>query len=428
MVSTPVPSYPLTQSADLDIILEEIGDKRIVLLGEASHGTSDYYNWRSAISKRLVKEKGFNFIAVEGDWPDCYTVNRFIKGYKNGGTSAVEVLKIFNRWPSWMWANWEIVALMDALLDINSTRETKEKVGFYGLDVYSLWESLESIIKFLKNKDPEAVAAAQDAFQCFEPFNHDPQRYARATSSFIPHTCTDEVVSMLRELRSKPSIFEGDLEEKFNTEQNALVTVNAEKYYRAMVHGGAGSWNVRDKHMMQTLTRLLEHHGPESKAIIWEHNTHVGDARATDMAREGMVNVGQLVREQYGEDECFIIGFGSYKGSVIAGVAWEAPMEIMKVPEAKSGSWEDVLHQQSPENKLLLSRNLINITALQKPIGHRAIGVVYNPAYERYGNYVPSIIPMRYDAFLYIDETMALHPLNIKPQSDLPPELYPWNF
>ncbi len=428
MVESKIPFHPLNTSADLDILLEEIGDKRIVLLGEASHGTSEYYSWRSAISKRLIKEKGFNFIAVEGDWPDCYAVNRYIKGYKDCGTSAFEVLKTFSRWPGWMWANWEITALIDSLLDINNSREKDKKVGFYGLDVYSLWESLEAIILYLKDKDPEASEAAREAFQCFQPFNQDPQRYARATASFTPQTCTDEVIEMLQKLRNKPAIYEGDWEEQFNTEQNGLVAVNAEKYYRAMVRGGAESWNVRDMHMMETLSRLLDHRGPESKAIVWEHNTHVGDARATDMIRDRMVNVGQLVREHYGEENTYIAGFGSYKGSVIAGVEWEAPMEIMKVPDAKPGSWEDILHSLGAENKLLLSRELKNISELQKPVGHRAIGVVYNPAYERYGNYVPSVIPQRYDAFLYLDETRALHPLNIKQDNNLPPELYPWNY
>ena len=423
-----LPHYPLQKSSDLDVLLNEIGDKRIVLLGEASHGTSEYYTWRSAISKRLIKEKGFNFIAVEGDWPDCYAINRFIKNYKDGGISTQKVLGIFKRWPTWMWGNWEISALVDALRDINNDRNDKNKVGFYGLDVYSLWESLDEILKYLKGKDPDAVEAAREAFQCFAPYNKDPQRYARATASFIPETCADEVVEMLRKLREKPSIFKDDPEEQFNTEQNALVAVNAEKYYRTMVHGGPGSWNVRDTHMMETLNRLMEHYGPESKAIIWEHNTHVGDARYTDMAREGMINVGQLVREKYGEENTFIVGFGCYKGSVIAGTEWEAPMEVMKVPDAKTGSWEDMLHQQSQENKLLLSKELNKFQELQKPIGHRAIGVVYNPAYEHYGNYVPSVIPKRYDAFLYFETAQALHPLHIEADTHMAPELFPWNF
>ncbi|CAN5726629.1 N/A [soil metagenome] len=426
MAQQDFPYHPLENRTHLDPLLEQIGDARFVLLGEASHGTSEYYTWRSAISKRLIEEKGFSFIAVEGDWPACYSLNRFVKGYPDAGDSVREVLQGFDRWPTWMWGNWEVAALADWLREYNSTRQSDQKIGFFGLDVYSLWESLESIITYLEQNDGVAVGAARNAFRCFEPYYEDPQAYARATA-FVPQDCENAVLEMLHKIQQNAPSFSADHESNFNAEQNALVAVNAEKYYRAMIRGGGSSWNVRDRHMMQTLNRLMEFHGPQAKAIVWEHNTHVGDARATDMARNGMVNVGQLVREEHGRENVSIVGFGSYEGSVIAGDEWGAPMEVMTVPKAASGSWERRLHQMGAENKLIFSKDLRHLPAFEKKIGHRAIGVVYHPEMERYGNYVPSLLPERYDAFLYIDQSMALHPLGTKAEAN-PPDLYPWYY
>ncbi|WP_026461886.1 erythromycin esterase family protein [Adhaeribacter aquaticus] len=420
-----IPHHPLQTTKDLDLLMQEIGDSRIVLLGEASHGTSEYYTWRTAISKRLIEEKGFNFIAVEGDWPDCFEVNNYIKGHAQAKPSALEVLSTYNRWPTWMWGNWEIAALADWLKQYNTGRPEGAKAGFYGLDVYSLWDSLQEILHYLEKKDGSAVAEARKAFRCFEPYSEDPQEYARAVA-FVSQDCEDEVVEMLHALRTKALGTGASREAEFDAEQNALVAVNAERYYRAMIRGGGSSWNVRDRHMMETLTRLLDLHGPDSKAIIWEHNTHVGDARYTDMARSGMVNVGQLVREQYGEENTFILGFGSYRGTVIAADEWGEAMEKMEVPPAPAGTWEYMLHEISPNNKLIFSKDLRDIKGLEKPIGHRAIGVVYHPKMERFGNWVPSIVPKRYDAFAFIDTTKALHPLAIYQDHTQPPELYPW--
>lgn len=417
---------PITKEKDLDVLINEIGDARVVMLGEASHGTSEYYTWRTAISRRLIQEKGFNFIAVEGDWPECYAVNRFIKGYQNAGSKIADVLQVYRRWPTWMWANWEIAALVEWMRDYNHLQKADEKTGFYGLDVYSLWESLEQIVRFLENNDGQAVEAARLAINCFEPFNRDPQTYAQATA-FVPTDCENEVVEMLQRIQQHRS-FTDDPERDFNTRQNALVAVNAEKYYRAMVRGGGSSWNVRDSHMMETLDRLMEFHGAESKAIVWEHNTHIGDASYTDMADDGMYNIGQLAREKYGREHVKLVGFGTYQGSVIAGKSWEAPMQKMEVPPAAEGSWERMLHDMSTDDKIILSKDLREVPELKKRIGHRAIGVVYDAKYEMFGNYVPTIIPERYDAFIYFDETEAVHPLHLKTKGGKEPELYPWNF
>ncbi|RAU82399.1 erythromycin esterase family protein [Pontibacter arcticus] len=426
MENTPFAYTTITKESDLNSLIEEVGDARIVMLGEASHGTSEYYTWRTAITKKLMQEKGFNFVAVEGDWPECYTINRFIKGYADSGTKIADVLQVYKRWPTWMWANWETAALVEWLRDFNHIRNGAEKVGFYGLDVYSLWESLEQIVNYLDRTDGKAADAARIAINCFEPFNRDPQTYAHATA-FVPTDCEKEVIDMLQRVQRHPPVT-GDHEFDFNTEQNALVAVNAEKYYRAMVKGGSDSWNVRDSHMMETLDRLLDLHGPDSKAIVWEHNTHIGDARATDMADDGMYNIGQLAREKYGHDQVKLIGFGSYQGTVIAGKSWGATMQKMDVPPARKGSWEELLHRINSEDKLVFSKDLKDVPELQTHIGHRAIGVVYDPKFEQYGNYVPTLIPERYDAFLYFDETEAVHPLHFKTKSGQQPDLYPWAY
>ena len=345
---------PLRKPADLDPLLDYVGDAHYVLLGEASHGTAEYYIWRTEISRRLIIEKGFSFIAVEGDWPDCYRINRYVKAFADAGESVREVLHTFERWPTWMWANEEIVALVEWLRRHNEHLAEVQKAGFYGLDVYSLWDSLYQVMGYLSKHAPDRLAAARKAFQCFEPYGEDVQDYARATH-WVDASCEDEVVALLAELRRTDcSSSGGSQEAHFNAEQNALIVKNAESYYRTMVQGGPESWNIRDYHMAETLDRLMTRHGPEAKAIVWEHNTHIGDARFTDMADDGMVNVGQLVRERYGGKGVVLVGFGSYEGSVIAGSDWDSPMERMSVPPAQSRSWEELLHRASAEDKLLL--------------------------------------------------------------------------
>src|SRR5205085_4385198 len=249
--------------------------------------------------------------------------------------------------------------------------------------------------------------------------------YARA-SQFVSELCENEVVGLMQEIRQKLPTYKTDLENSFSTEQNALVTVNAEKYYRAMVSGGPHSWNVRDRHMAETLDRLLHFHGEKAKAIVWEHNTHIGDARATDMTNEGMYNIGELARIAYHDSDVVLVGFGSYKGSVMAGRSWGAPMQEINVPEAMKGSWEYLLHSAGAYDKLLLMDDLGDDELMENHFGHRAIGVVYKPEHEQYGNYVPSILPLRYDAFIFIDETKALHPLHIKPDGHRVPDTYPF--
>lgn len=390
---------------DLDTLIEDIGKARIVLLGESSHGTSEFYTWRAELSKKLILEKGFNIIAVEADWADAYPVNQYIKNKSLTGAEAI--LQNFNRWPEWMWRNAEIADLVDWLNAQNAEKPEEQKVGFYGLDVYGIWESLEIVYNTLLEKDQEAALKAKAVMDCFKPFNFNEQAYARATLE--GRNCADELQILLASVRdligSNP-----DNQEDLDLLQNTLVVVNAEKYYRAAVQNSNASWNIRDQHMSQTLNNLLEFYGPDSRIIVWEHNTHIGDARATDMADVEMVNVGQLEREKHGEENVYIVGFGTNSGEVLAAPSWGSEVQTMVVPPGKRNSWEWILHQQGPPDKIIFMEPLQKIEFYQKRIGHRAIGVVYNPLSEA-GNYVPSIIPERYDAFIFIDKTNALKPL-----------------
>ncbi|TXK85303.1 erythromycin esterase family protein [Paenibacillus sp. N3.4] len=401
----------LHRADDLDVLVEAIGDKRYVLLGEATHGTSEFYKLRMELSRKLIETKGFKFIAVEGDWPSCYEVNRYVKHYPDAKPSARDVLAAFDRWPTWMWANEEVLALIEWIKQHNVDKPMDQRVGFYGLDVYSLWESLEEITRYLQEHGtPEQLALAHKAFACFDAYEEEGQSYGVA-AAFYGESCKDDVVKLLQALHDKRVRYEDDSEAALSAELNALVAVNAEDYYRTMVRHDAESWNVRDQHMVEALRRLAEEHGPDAKVIVWAHNTHIGDARATDMEADGMVNVGQLVREAHGEADVFAIGFGTYRGTVMAATAWDAPVATMQVPLAQPGSWEELMHRAGAHDQILLLRREDPILG-HEPLGHRAIGVVYHPSYER-GNYVPSLMARRYDAFLHLDESHAVRPLAI---------------
>lgn len=429
---------PLASDADLDPIVERIGDARLALLGEATHGTSEYYDWRARLSRRLIEEKGFDFVAVEGDWPDCYEVDRYVRDRPGAGANAQEVLHAFSRWPTWMWANREVVDFAEWLRAHNDRRPAERRAGFFGLDVYSLLESMEAVLGYLEGVDPAAAERARTAYGCFDPYASDVQEYAFSTR-YVPDSCEEEVVAILRELRSKAGRYLNALDDEpdeqlrrealFDAQQNALVAKNAEAYYRIMVRGGPASWNLRDTHMIETLERLLAHHGPRSRGIVWEHNTHIGDARATDMAAAGMVNVGQLAREHWGERDVVLLGFASHSGSVVAGRWWGAPMEKMIVPPARNGSWEDLLHHLELGDGFFMTDVLADVPGAATRRGHRAIGVVYDPGQEKHGNYVPTALPDRYDVLVHIDRTRALDPLHFRAEANAePPETFPSGF
>jgi erythromycin esterase-like protein len=412
---------PLRSPADLDPLLDRIGDARIVAIGEASHGTHEYYAWRAALTRRLIEERGFGFVAVEGDWPDCYRVNRSVKLREGADKDPSDALDAFDRWPTWMWANDDVVAFCRWLREVNEARPPGQRVGWYGLDVYSLWESMHALIGWLREHEPEHVGKGIEALRCFEPYGEDGAEYAFATR-FAPTTCEQTVVDLLCHLAEerRSGIEDGDPEDRFSAEQNALVVADAELYYRTMVQGSAQSWNVRDTHMADTLDRLLGFAG--DKAVVWEHNTHVGDARATDMAGAGIVNVGQLLRERHGTDDVVLVGFGGYRGSVVAGAAWGAQMQRMAVPPARAGSLEALLHESVGQDALFVFPRGDRPGWVDRRLDHRAIGVVYQPQRERWGNYVPTVVGERYDAFLYLDDTSALQPLHLeRAEEHVPP-------
>jgi erythromycin esterase-like protein len=421
-------ALPLRDPADLDPVLERVGDAHVVAIGEASHGTSEYYAWRAALTRRLVTERGFGFVAVEGDWPDCHRVNRSVKLRPGADVDPRDALDAFSRWPTWMWANDDVVDFCRWLRDVNAELPEDERVGFYGLDVYSLWDSMHELVGWLRENEPEHVETALRALRCFEPFGEDGAEYAFA-SRFAPPSCEQAVVDLLRAMCEEHGRRNAatDAEGRFSAEQNAAVVVDAERYYRAMVQGSAQSWNVRDVHMVDTLDRLLTHHatGPyPPKAVVWEHNTHIGDARATDMADAGMTNVGQLLRERHGVDDVVLVGFGGYRGGVIAGSEWGAQMQRMPVPEARPGSLEALLHEEVGRDGLLVwTRDGSRPAELERRLDHRAIGVVYRPERERWGNYVPTVLGERYDAFLYLEDTSPLQPLHLERADEHVPPL-----
>jgi erythromycin esterase-like protein len=303
----------------------------------------------------------------------------------------------------------------------NQTKATGEKAGFYGLDVYCLWESMQELMPYIQGND-SLMQMAQQVQQCFRPYSADPIQYAHAVANASAN-CRTQTERLWQGVMNFTGGKTATEEAQFVMQQNALVALNGERYYRTAASSYPDSWNIRDQHMAQTMRRLLERHGPESKLIVWAHNTHVGDARYTDMAAGDMINIGQLAREEYGQDNVYIVGFGSYRGRVTAAADWGSPIETMRVPNAQRGSWESLLHEQGAENKILFSNELRQQESLMKSIGHRAIGVSYDPSSER-GNYVPSVIPNRYDAFIFIDETTALHPIGTNPRNE-PPDTYP---
>ncbi|ABP56097.1 erythromycin esterase family protein [Salinispora tropica] len=393
--------------SDFDPLLERARDARIVMLGEATHGSHDYYRLRGELTRRLIAEGGFSFVAVEGDWPDCDRVHRSVTADPDAAVEPRAALERFERWPTWMWANAEVARFCRWLREWNGQRPEPERVGFHGLDVYSLWESMQAIFDYLGEEAPGTLDAAQDAYRCFEPYGRRIEEYG-AASRFVSARCEDEVVCLLARIREHAA---SDGADAFSAWQNAEVVTGAERYYRAMVGGGPESWNVRDHHMADTLDRLLDRYGPGARGVVWAHNTHIGDARATDMAADGMVNLGQLARDRYGRDDVVLVGFGSHRGTVVAAPHWGSPAEKMIVPPAREGSVERRLHDLLPEQAVLVFGGADQPDWVTEPLDHRAIGVVYNPSSESWGNYQPTRLGERYDGFVWCDEATALDPL-----------------
>lgn len=402
----------LDDASSLDPLITASGDKKLVLLGEASHGTHEYYIWRDKISRRLIEEHGFNFIAVEGDFASLYKLNQYVKNIEGSGKSAREVLMQLNRWPTWMWANEEVVALAEWLREYNDSLPQDKKVGFYGMDVYDEWVSKQMVLETIKKIDESSYNYVKLQYNCFNPHKGDSWQYARAVKDGKPdcQAATERVVTYIRNNREILEDLSDD--EYFYLLQNAIVVHNAEEFYRESIASkDAVSWNSRVFHMRATVGDLLALYGKNSKGVVWAHNTHIGDASFTSMRNTGEKNIGQLKRESLGKNNVFLIGFSSYKGKVIAGSSWGARMEEMTIPRALRSSVEYKLKKTGLDSFYLIFDEEDRKEENLKVMGHRAIGVVYNPQFDR-RQFVPTIVPLRYDALIFFNETKALQPLH----------------
>lgn len=413
-------SHPLAGApGDFDPLVSRVGDARFVLIGEASHGTHEFYRIRAEITKRLIREHGFTAVAVEADWPDAYRVNRFVRG-RGPDADATEALGGFTRFPQWMWRNADVLDFAGWLRAHNDGLPDDARVGFYGLDLYALHASIEAVLSYLKIVDPDAALRAQARYACFDHAGGDPQAYGYAAALALGPSCETAVIEQLTELQRSAGDYarrDGrlDADALFYAEQNARLVRNAERYYRAMFGSRTASWNLRDRHMAETLDALVEYHATagrrRAKVVLWAHNSHLGDARATEMGAGGELNVGQLVRQRHAGD-AVLVGFLTYEGTVTAASDWDQPAERKRVRPALPDSYEALLHEAGPANMLLdLTRPSEAVRALAQPRLERAIGVIYRPETERLSHYFHASLPRQFDAVLYYDRTRAVEPL-----------------
>jgi erythromycin esterase-like protein len=417
---------------DYDPLLRFIGDARFVLIGEATHGTHEFYAQRAAITRRLIGEHGFQAVAVEADWPDAYRVNTYVRG-RSSAPDAVGSLAGFERFPAWMWRNRDVVEFVEWLRDYNAGLSADERVGFYGLDLYSMYGSIEAVVGYLDKVDAEAARRARYRYSCFDHYREDSQAYGYAASFSLTRSCEQGAVEQLVELRKQAAAYaqrDGRIAEDdyFYAEQNARLVQNAEQYYRSMFGTRVSSWNLRDRHMVETLERLVAHldrHGGRSKVVVWEHNSHLGDARATDMGRAGEVNVGQLARERWSKD-VVNVGLTTYTGSVTAASEWGGPAERKRVRPALEDSYEELFHDLATPDFMLLTSEASEVLPARKL--ERAIGVIYRPESERLSHYFEATLSRQFDAVLHFDETTALEPLEISSEWEAgePPETFPF--
>jgi erythromycin esterase-like protein len=385
-------------------------DARVILLGEASHGTSEFYRARAAITQRLIERHGFNIVAVEADWPDAANIDRYVRQRpRRDGEEAA-----FQRFPTWMWRNEEVDALVGWLRRHNEGNPDR-MAGFYGLDLYNLSASMRAVIDYLDDVDPEASRVARRRYGCLEPYSRNPQVYGAVAFTEGHARCEAGVLQMLRELTARKWDYaQADGAEWLDAAANARLVKNAEAYYRAMYHGSAESWNLRDTHMFETLCQLLEANGPDSKAVVWAHNSHIGNAAHTEMGRErGELNIGQLVKERFGR-EARLIGFGTHSGTVAAADDWDEPMQVKRVRPSLPGSYESLCHETGVPRFLLHlgeAADAALVEALMAPRLERFIGVIYRPETERWSHYAEATLPMQFDAWVWFDETRAVTPL-----------------
>ncbi len=420
-------------------VLALAGDASLILLGEATHGSEEFYRARSAISRRLLRDHGFDAIAVEADWPDALRVQRWLHGQpREHDRSATDALGSFHRFPLWMWRNHAMVALLDWMHALNETRAPQQKVGFFGLDLYSLRSSMQAVIGYLQQVDPEGAREARERYSCFDHLADEPQRYGHAISRGLRRDCEDDVVQQLRAMLDEAGRYlaadgAAGADELFYAQQNARVVRNAEDYYRTLFHGRDESWNVRDTHMADTLMALRDYLGEQrgrpAKLVVWAHNSHIGDARATEMGWQGQLNLGQLVRQRCAGGDSFLLGFTTHAGTVTAATHWDEPAQLKAVRPSLPDSHEHRLHQLGVGSFLLPLRGRQDVAdALGPPRPERAIGVIYRPDTERISHYFDADLGRQFDAVLHIDKTHALRPLDRgrMPDHDDVPETFPF--
>lgn len=413
------------ESVDLNPLLERIGDSRVVCLGEASHGTAEFYRFRARITRELIEKKGFDFVAVEADWPDASRIDHYVRHMDTPASTWTA----FTRFPTWMWRNTEVREFVDWLHDYNRKFTSVEsRIGFHGLDLYSLFTSIGAVLGYLESVDADAAKVARERYGCLTPWQADPITYGRAAASGRYRECEHQVVRMLSDLLERRLDYSlRDGERYLDAVQNARLVKNAERYYRSMYEGYSDSWNLRDSHMFDTVQTLFEHRGEKSKAVLWAHNSHLGDASETDMLMRGQHNIGQLCRESFG-DKAYLIGFGTHRGSVAAATEWGGPVEFKSVQPSLPDSWERVAHDSRLPAFLLgmrnpRSRELKNV--LQQQRLERAIGVIYRPESERLSHYFNARLGKQFDEYIWFDESHAVRPLNTKLLAGVP-ETYPF--
>ncbi|WP_424136567.1 erythromycin esterase family protein [Roseomonas chloroacetimidivorans] len=396
---------------------DRFADRRVVLLGECSHGTSEFYRARAAITRRLIERHGFNIVAVEADWPDAAVVDRHIRGRP----ASPDAEPPFARFPAWMWRNTDVASLIGWLRRWNADRAPENRAGFYGLDLYNLSASIEAVLGYLDRVDPEAAAVARERYGCLMPWMDEPQTYGRMALSRGYAPCEEGAVKTLRELLDRRVEYvSGDGEGFLDAEASARLVKNAEAYYRAMFYSGAKSWNLRDTHMFETLCSLLQAKGPQAKAVVWAHNSHIGDATHTDMGRErDELNIGQLCRERFGV-QAALIGFGTHTGTVACADDWDEPMEVKRVNPSRPDSYERLAHDSGVARFLLDLREGVHDQLRQELMRDRLerfIGVIYRPDTERWSHYTECSLPGQFDAYVWFDETTAVTPLRTEQQN-----------
>jgi len=419
---------PLEGTDDARWAVDFIGEAELALLGEASHGTHEFYASRATVTKRLIVENGFRAVVVEADWPDAYRVNRYVR-HKSSDTSAVEALEDFKRFPTWMWRNTDVVGFIEWLREHNEGLPDERQAGFYGMDLYALQASMRAVLDYLEQTDPDAARRARERYGCFERYGEDPQAYAYA-ETFGLETCEDAVVEVLTELRRQSTAANVlGRDELFFAEQNARLVRNAEEYYRTMFRGGAQSWNLRDQHMAATIEALKNHLAETdrpAKLAVWAHNSHLGDARATQMGQRGELNVGQLMRERF-PGKTTLVGYTTTHGTVTAASDWGDPVELKRVRPALPESYEYLFHETGSARFLLALRHEPVRSALMKPRLERAIGVIYRPDTERQSHYFQASLSSQFDAVVHFDHSSAVRPLELSAHWTLPevPETFP---